>query len=231
MNKLEATFELVAHKLNLHDFYIKKHIEEFSRDIEKVSEILDIGGGSTPYKGMFDCNEYTTIEVDINRYKNIDIFGDITNLPIKKGKIDCIICTEVLEHVKDVDKAFKELNRVLKREGYLILTIPFIIGIHDKIDFYRFTETALRQILEKYDFDVISLYKRGGIFSSLGAILFQLPYQTFGPYTNKKNYMLFGIIFLFYLCIFPVIKVCYLLDIFDKNKNYTLGYDILVKKK
>ena len=228
--KLEHLFENTAAKLNLHKYHLKRHIKEFSMHVKDPLKILDIGSATSPYKSFFAFKEYISLDIEV-RGENIDIIGDISNLPIQGNGMDCIICTEVIEHVKDTENAFRELNRVLKSEGYLILTIPFLIGVHDSIDFYRFTETALRSLLDKYEFEILIFKKRGGIFSSLVSILSQIPYQVFGPYTNKRNYIKFSIFFLFYLSLFPVKKICLVLDKFDKNKNFTIGYDVLAKKK
>jgi len=41
-----------------------------------------------------------------------------------ENKYDLIVCTEVLEHVKDKDKLIKKLRRLLKRKGFLIISVP-----------------------------------------------------------------------------------------------------------
>ena len=50
--------------------------------------------------------------------------GDITNLPIEAGFADVVFCSEVLEHVADYQTALKEIYRILKASGTLILTVP-----------------------------------------------------------------------------------------------------------
>lgn len=48
--------------------------------------------------------------------------GDITKLPFKNNSYDVVICTEVLEHLKNPRKALKEMIRVSKK--YLVLSVP-----------------------------------------------------------------------------------------------------------
>lgn len=48
--------------------------------------------------------------------------SDITKLPFDNGFFDVVICSEVLEHLKDYGKAVKELLRVTKKR--LIITVP-----------------------------------------------------------------------------------------------------------
>lgn len=49
---------------------------------------------------------------------------DITNIGFENNSFDLIICNHVLEHVEKVDKAIRELSRVLSKEGYAIITVP-----------------------------------------------------------------------------------------------------------
>jgi SAM-dependent methyltransferase len=50
--------------------------------------------------------------------------ADVTQLPFTDGSFDVVICSEVLEHIKNDQAAVAELVRVLKPEGDLIVTVP-----------------------------------------------------------------------------------------------------------
>lgn len=50
--------------------------------------------------------------------------GDVRSLPFKDGCFDCVICSEVLEHVKDHERALIEMHRVLKPGGRLAVSVP-----------------------------------------------------------------------------------------------------------
>lgn len=45
-------------------------------------------------------------------------------LPYPDGYFDCVICSEVLEHLKNDRRALKELKRVLRPKGLLLITVP-----------------------------------------------------------------------------------------------------------
>ena len=49
---------------------------------------------------------------------------DLLRLKFKNETFDVVACSEVLEHIYKYDKAINELKRILKREGYLIITFP-----------------------------------------------------------------------------------------------------------
>ena len=50
---------------------------------------------------------------------------DITGTPYPDQSFDVIICNHVLEHIEDDGKAMRELCRVLKRDGWAILQVPY----------------------------------------------------------------------------------------------------------
>jgi len=50
--------------------------------------------------------------------------ADVTKLPFADGSFDVVICSEVLEHIKDNRTAVAELVRVLKPGGDLVVTVP-----------------------------------------------------------------------------------------------------------
>ncbi|MCX5641693.1 MAG: class I SAM-dependent methyltransferase [Candidatus Omnitrophica bacterium] len=82
--------------------------------------------------------------------------GDISNLPFESEFFDVVICTEVLEHIPNYEKAIGEMKRVLKKKGTLIITFPneilwtisrFLLGRHpvrvpDHVNFFTFTRIA-----------------------------------------------------------------------------------------
>lgn len=57
-------------------------------------------------------------------YQTADLKIDITNIDLRNESFDVIICNHVLEHVDNYKKALNELNRILTRNGFLILTVP-----------------------------------------------------------------------------------------------------------
>ena len=46
-------------------------------------------------------------------------------MPFQNNSFDIILCNHVLEHVEDDKKAIKEINRVMKKDGFSILQVPF----------------------------------------------------------------------------------------------------------
>ncbi len=65
----------------------------------------------------------TAIALGKKLYPKVNIKkGDIYDLPYKSNSFDLVICTEVLEHLENPKKAYKELLRVSKK--YVLLSVP-----------------------------------------------------------------------------------------------------------
>lgn len=51
-----------------------------------------------------------------------------SSLPLPDGQFDVVVCLETIEHVHDTDRLVKELRRVLRPDGYAVLSVPRIDG-------------------------------------------------------------------------------------------------------
>jgi ubiquinone/menaquinone biosynthesis C-methylase UbiE len=104
---------------------------------------LDAGAGECQFKPLCAHLDYTAqdfgqydgtgnIGMQMGTWDNskLDIVSDITSIPRPDASFDAIMCTEVLEHVPDPVAALKELNRLLKPGGHLIITVPFASLTH-----------------------------------------------------------------------------------------------------
>ncbi|MGA2915002.1 MAG: methyltransferase domain-containing protein [Sedimentisphaerales bacterium] len=58
------------------------------------------------------------------KYPIVPILADAEKLPIRTQKMDLVLCTEVLEHIFDKKRALREMSRVLKNRGRLLLSTP-----------------------------------------------------------------------------------------------------------
>jgi SAM-dependent methyltransferase len=50
--------------------------------------------------------------------------ADVARLPFKNGAFSAVICSEVLEHIPDSHSAVRELVRVLRPGGELVVSVP-----------------------------------------------------------------------------------------------------------
>lgn len=132
--------------------------------VKDNSRWLDIGCGLKPYAESFSNAHYVGIDIaDSGRpidMKAPDKFYDGINIPYEDGSFDGVLCTQVLEHVEDMDKFLAECNRVLKVGGSFIISVPFIYKEHEKpYDFRRFTSHGLTSDLNRNGFKISKCLK------------------------------------------------------------------------
>ena len=149
--------------------------------------LLDVGCGHMPYKsavlGADGVSNYIGMDLSDNRsYANKpDINWDGVVIPLGDGTVDCALATEVLEHCPYPEETLTEIRRVLKPEGVLFITVPFIWMLHETpYDEYRYTPFALKRIVEASGFKVIELSALGGWNASLAQFIANWLYYSEG---------------------------------------------------
>jgi SAM-dependent methyltransferase len=76
------------------------------------------------------------------------VFADGAFLPFLSSSFETVLLLEVLEHVRNPEKVLKEISRVLKPSGKLLISVPFLYPLHDSPhDYRRYTAPGLVQIL------------------------------------------------------------------------------------
>lgn len=133
--------------------------------------LIDLGCGEMPFRQFIDNRVTVYHSLDLYpRNSSVTYVGDIQNMTmIKEQTYDSAICLEVLEHIADPSQALREISRILKPDGILILSVPHLSRLHDEPDdYYRFTRYGLQRLLERGSFSVLALKKRGGLFSFVG---------------------------------------------------------------
>jgi len=129
--------------------------------------VLNIGSGNDNdktgdfYKNYFKkCKSYTTLEYEEGQS---DLVADIQNMPIvKDNSFDFIFCIWVLEHVENLDLALKEINRILRKSGKFLFTVPLNVSYHGyPQDYWRFSSEDIKEMLKKNNFEILELKKIG----------------------------------------------------------------------
>ena len=135
--------------------------------------ILNIGSGGDIQQSL-ETAGLELKSVDIDPARKPDILASVTDLSMfRPASVDRIFMMEVLEHVDDPRKAAAEAHRVLKPEGLLVGSTPFILGIHDHpFDFFRYTRFGLQLIFSA--FEEIEIVERNTYFEAIAVLLLRL---------------------------------------------------------
>ena len=101
---------------------------------------------------------------NIKKFKNSNIISlDLTKkLKVKSNKFDNVLLFNVLEHLNDHNKTFSEIFRILKKNGLLIGSTPFLYQVHGAPnDYFRFTKNFFEEKLKKNKFKEIKIKNLG----------------------------------------------------------------------
>lgn len=198
---------------------------------------LDIGAGHQPYKKYFaGVDEYLTTNTE-RHYKYDDEVTQLKKhttywiedgkmLPIDDKSLDGVACFQVLSLIDRPDEFFREINRVLKPGGKLILSTDFLFPVWSKEDRYRHTALNLKQLSESNGFKVETIENFGGFGSTMYNLL--MSFMRLFPHTwkSKKPFAKVFTPFL-YLILLPLIPLLSLVGrlIFLIEKDNTTNLD------
>lgn len=118
-------------------------------------QIVDWGSGSKPVERYLK-GENTYYRIDKRNKSDYppDLVADILEPVILPKIFDHAFCMEVLEHVMYPYAVLENIEKNLKRGGYLHLSVPFMYPVHSEDDYLRYTEHALRKLFEETGFEV-----------------------------------------------------------------------------
>ena len=111
-------------------FAKKRLLKKLFKNLPDNRILVDAGcaGGAL----SFDLDVQTKIALDFNLNLNArtqesmsGVECDISQIPLRDGCIDYVLCLDALEHIVDDNKVVEEFYRVLKNGGLIIITTPF----------------------------------------------------------------------------------------------------------
>ncbi len=167
----------------------REHINQFIiKTAQRLSHmqggrLLEIG----PQERSLVRQSFTNFKIetfDIVDTYGPDHVGDITrqNVSIADSTYDVVACLDVLEHTLEPFAAMRELRRILKPGGYVLLSAPLNWRIHGPIpDCWRFTEHGFKVLLR--DFDNVEIDS----LETPGRDLFPIHYNALGQCNKTKK--------------------------------------------
>lgn len=218
-------------------------LEKTLATIPAGSRILDAGAGEQQYKKF--CSHLTYVAQDFAQYNGqgdsrglqtgswdqtgLNIISDITAIPEPDESFDAILCVEVFEHLPAPLLALKEFSRLLRPNGFLILTAPFCSLTHfAPYHFYTgFNRYFYEHHLPENGFEILELQENGNFFEYLAQEIRRIPSMA-EKHTNAevKIYQWER------LCVKIVLKMLARLSSQNANSSELLnfGHHILAKK-
>ena len=124
--------------------------------IKEIKTVLNAGssqnsmdGHGDLYRNYFKSVDYYTLDNNKGESKKNHFNMDLHDLSSLDMKFDLVLCTSVLEHVRNPFLVAQQLESV--SSGYIFVVVPFMFPFHPKVsgkvkDYWRFTDSGLREL-------------------------------------------------------------------------------------
>lgn len=171
--KTKAQYKIINEK----NFTYRIILSVINKYLKKNEKILDIGCGAGTIDFYLANKGHNVTGIDISTKAIAKCIETVKNLELRnikfkqidfpnetiKDKFDFIICSEVIEHLKDDNLALKKIFKLLNKSGIVILTTPseyaplHKLGLTKKFDkrvghLRRYKMEELKNMLKKYGY-------------------------------------------------------------------------------
>lgn len=218
---------------------VQRSLEGFLKTYLKDDALVyDIGCGDKPFTQFFASRSQTYLGVDIEDgfydADKIDIIGSAYDVPTEPQSVDAIIFSQVLEHLEKPWEALREASRILKDDGYMFMSSPFLYPVHaEPHDFGRYTIFYIEKKLAEHGLKIVECKEIGGFWYLVGTFL-GMYLSMFNKGPIKKTRILDVLIWLVksFVTIFHALET-FLLRSFGKSgvqKKWVVNYVMVVQK-
>lgn len=203
---------------------IEDSLASFSHGLPEQARVLDAGAGETGHRIYFERQRYIGVDLAVGDaawdYGRLDVLGDLTALPFASDAFEACINIVTLEHVREPAAALRELWRVLKPGGRLLLIVPHEWEVHQSPhDYFRYTRHGVEYLLRQAGFSELAIEPVGGFFRLLARRL--LNGLQFFPGPSVAIAAVF---------LAPPALLLPWLDGLDRQRDFTLGYICTARK-
>jgi SAM-dependent methyltransferase len=154
------------------------YFQPLDEELEPVARylrghLLDAGCGTRDVSGFLRNHGVTRItRYDIASDDPDVVIGPLEAMPFAAATFDCVLCNAVLEHVASAEESIRELARVVKPEGYIVVAVPFLQPFHAApTDFRRYTADGLADLGSRAGLDVVCVLPVHTLAQTIGWIL------------------------------------------------------------
>lgn len=204
---------------------IRTEVEQFAASLTAGDRLLDAGAGECQYAQSFHRQRYVAVDLGVGdlqwNYGQLDVVADLTALPFAGATFPATVNVVTLEHVREPACALREIARVLESGGRLLLIVPHEWEVHQSPhDYFRYTRHGIAYLLEQAGMEPVTLQPVGGYFRLMSRRLL--------------NGLQFFPGLWFYAAALFLVPPALLLPFFDaldRERNFTLGYICIAKKR
>ncbi len=154
---------------------------EAATELVKGKVVLDIASGSGYGSAFLGESAKRVYGVDVDKdaiayakknyaSTNVEfILGDGTKIPLEDNAVDIVVSFETIEHIEDYETFMREVKRVLKDDGLLILSTPNDVEFPETNHFHihEFEQKELEKLVAKYFKHTKSYFQGTWLYNAL----------------------------------------------------------------
>ncbi len=176
------------------------HFQSLEQELEPVAKyltghLLNAGCGTRDIEEFLRSHGTKEItRFDIASADPRVITGEIESMPFGDASFDSVLCNAVLEHVVDAERGIRELARVVRKGGYLVVTVPFLQPYHPSPgDFRRYTADGLAQLGRNAGLELIEMLPVHTLAQTIGWITWEHGKEAWGRIRRAAAWILIAI--------------------------------------
>ena len=198
-NNKKGLFNWMYHTVRKYSITTKLNL---LKKISKNKNHLDIGCGTGEFLNACKNSGFKTEGIEpsklareqaINNY-NLSVTHNTELEQFKSSQFDTISMWHVLEHIPELNKTIREFNRILNKNGKVIIAVPnhnswdakyykeYWAGWDTPIHLWHFSKLSIEKIFKIHDFKLIE--KKPMLFDSYYVSLLSEEFKT-----GKKKYV------------------------------------------
>ena len=159
-------------------------IEALVRELPKAApgaRALDLGSDRSPYRELLEQRGYEVRTLDITRETGADYEGTIEATGLPDASFDLVLCTQVIEHCSNPWQGVREVQRILRPGGALIVSAPHVWFYHPHpTDHWRFTQEGMVHLVREAGLQPVTLLAQGGSVLTVLQVVNFLAYGVLG---------------------------------------------------
>ena len=175
-----------------------------------IARVLDIGAGSGWLSEMLAGHGFSVHAVDlgldsikraslrvkknIELHRNVNIsgrnrkqtqikfcLGDIYRLPYGEKTFDAVVASEIVEHLDRPDEALREISRIVRPDGYVIISTPYREIIEQTLCIHCNKKTPVNAHLHSFDTkDIADMLEKAGFVVQKTVLFVSRPFERLG---------------------------------------------------
>lgn len=112
--------------------------------------VLDVGGRYQPYRPLLNGKINKYVALDVDRTELVSVVGSGENIPFQDELFDLVIATGVFEYFQRPHEAAKDVYRVLKPGGSLLVSVGAAVPRFVDEERWRFLPLGLRGVFSAF---------------------------------------------------------------------------------